>query len=155
MESNKPMETPLAGNWWKEDATSREVVEVTIYRQLVGSFMYLVNTQPNMCYEVNQLNQAMVRPTKLYYKVAKNVLRYLRGTYQYGLWYKRIEAVKFQSFTDANWEGSPFNKKKTSGGIFNIGSMTVSWYNRKHRSIAFSSSQAEYMVVIQETCEAI
>ena len=44
MESNKPRETPLAGNWRKEDATSGEVVEVTIYKQLVGSLMYLVNT---------------------------------------------------------------------------------------------------------------
>jgi hypothetical protein len=44
MESSKPMETPLAGNWRKEDATSGEVVEATIYRQLVGSLMYLVNT---------------------------------------------------------------------------------------------------------------
>ena len=44
MESNKPMETPLVGNWKKEDATSGEVVEATTYRHLVGSLMYLVNT---------------------------------------------------------------------------------------------------------------
>jgi len=44
MESCNPIETPLAGNWRKEDATSGEVVEATIYRQLVGSLMYLVNT---------------------------------------------------------------------------------------------------------------
>eukprot|EP00253_Pinus_taeda_P007719 PITA_07719 len=44
IESSKPMETPLASNWMKEDATSYEVVEATIYRQLVGSLMYLVNT---------------------------------------------------------------------------------------------------------------
>eukprot|EP00253_Pinus_taeda_P002729 PITA_02729 len=88
MESSKPIETPLDGNWRKEDATSGEVVEATIYRQLVGSLMYLVNTLPNMCYAVNQLSQAMVRPTKLYWKVAKHVLRYLRGTTQFGLWYR-------------------------------------------------------------------
>eukprot|EP00253_Pinus_taeda_P029838 PITA_29838 len=44
MERNKPMETPIASNWRKEDATSSEVVEATIYRELVGSLMYLVNT---------------------------------------------------------------------------------------------------------------
>ena len=43
MESSKPMETPLAGNWRKEDATLGEVVEATVYRKLVGSLMYLVN----------------------------------------------------------------------------------------------------------------
>jgi hypothetical protein len=44
MESCKPMETPLATNWRKEDATSGEEVDATVYRQLVGSLMYLVNT---------------------------------------------------------------------------------------------------------------
>ena len=44
MEKCKPMQTPLAGNWRKEDATSGEVVEATMYRQLVCSLMYLVNT---------------------------------------------------------------------------------------------------------------
>eukprot|EP00253_Pinus_taeda_P025676 PITA_25676 len=84
--ASKPMDTPLTGNWSKEDAISGEVVEATIYRQLVGSQMYLVSTQPDMCYAVDQLNQAMVRPTKLYWNASKHVLRYLRGTSQYGLW---------------------------------------------------------------------
>ena len=44
MKSSKPMETPLASNWRKEDATSGEVVEAIVYRQHVGSLMYLVNT---------------------------------------------------------------------------------------------------------------
>ena len=69
MESSKPMETPLTGNLRKEDATSWEVVEVIVYKKLVGSLMYLVNTWIDMCYAVNQLSQAMVRLTKLYWKV--------------------------------------------------------------------------------------
>ena len=44
MEKCKPMQSPLAGNWRKEDTTSGEVVATTVYRPLVGSLMYLVNT---------------------------------------------------------------------------------------------------------------
>ena len=83
---NKPMNTPLPGNWRKEDATSREVVDATVYRQLVGSLIYLVNTIPDICYAVNQLSQAMVKSTKLFWKARKHVLRYLRGTSENGLW---------------------------------------------------------------------
>ena len=155
MESIKPMETPLAGNWRKEDATLSEVVEAIVYRQLVGSLMYLVNTELDMCYVVNQLSQVMVRPTKLYRKVENHVLRYLRGTSQYGLWYRRTEGVKLQGFADADWAGSPSDKKSASRGIFSIGSMTVSWYNRKQRLVAPSLAEAEYMDVSQATCEAI
>ena len=45
-----------------------EVVEASNYRNLVGSLMYLMNTQLNMFYVVNKLSQVMVRPTKLYWK---------------------------------------------------------------------------------------
>ena len=44
MEKCKPMQTSLAGNWRKDDVTSGEVVEATVYRQLVGSLMYLMTT---------------------------------------------------------------------------------------------------------------
>ena len=96
------MQTPLAGNWRKEDATSGEVEATTVYCQLVGSLMYLVNTQPDFCFAVNQLSQAMVQPTKLFWKATKHVLRYLRGTTHYGLWYRRTEGVKVQGFMDAD-----------------------------------------------------
>eukprot|EP00253_Pinus_taeda_P029167 PITA_29167 len=114
MEKCKLMQIPLAGNWRKEDATSGEVVAATIYRQLVGSLMYLVNTRPNLCFAVNQLSQAMVQPTNLFWKAMKHVLRYLRGTSQFKLWYKGTEGVKLQGFTDADWAGSPSVRKSTS-----------------------------------------
>ena len=117
--------------------------------------MYLVNTRPYLCFAVNQLSQAMVYPTKLFWKAVKHVLRYLRGTCQYGLWYKRTEGVKLEGFTDVDWEGSPSDRKSTSGGIFNLGSTALSWYSRKQRSVALRSIEAEYMVASQETCEAI
>ena len=84
-----------------------------------------------MLYAVKKLSQKMVRPTKLYWKAKKHVLRYLRGTSQYGLWYRWIEGVKLQGFTNVDWAKSLSDRKSTSGGIFNIGSLTVSWYNKK------------------------
>eukprot|EP00253_Pinus_taeda_P022550 PITA_22550 len=98
------------------------------------------------------LSQAMVQPTKMFWKVAKHVLRYLRGTSQYGLWYKRTEGVTLQGFTDADWVGSPSDQKSTSGGIFNLGSAVVSWYNRKQRLAALSLAEAEYMAASQAAC---
>eukprot|EP00253_Pinus_taeda_P009760 PITA_09760 len=109
----------------------------------------------DICYVVNHLIQVMVRPSKIYWKVAKNVLRYLRGTSQYGLWYIRKGGVKLQGFANADYAGSPSDKKSTSGGIFSIGLMTVSWYNMKHKSVALSSVEEEYMVTSQVACEVV
>ena len=74
---------------------------------------------------------------------------------QYGLWYKRKEGEKLQGFKDEDWARSPFDRKSTLGGIFNIGLAAVPWYNRKQRSVALSSIEAEYMAASQGTCEAI
>eukprot|EP00253_Pinus_taeda_P014953 PITA_14953 len=107
----------------------------------------------DLCYLVNQPSQAMVQPTKMFWKATKHVLRYLRGTSQYGLWYRWIEGVKLQGFSD--WAGCPSDRKSTLGGIFNLGLERVSWYSRKQRSIALSSVEAEYMVASQAAYEAI
>eukprot|EP00253_Pinus_taeda_P002624 PITA_02624 len=101
MHGCKPIDTPLPRGWRKEDATSA------------------------------MLSRAMVKPTKLFWKVGKHVLRYLKGTSGYGLWYRQEDEVKLCGFTDADWAGSPTNRKSTSGGIFSIGSTIVSWYSRK------------------------
>ena len=97
----------------------------------------------------------MVKPTKLFWKAGKHVLRYLSGTLGYGLWYRQEDGAKLSSFTDADWAGSPTNHKSTSGGIFIIGSIAVSWYIRKQRSMALSSAEAEYMAASLAACEAI
>ena len=89
-------------------------MSATIYRKLVGSLMYLVNTRPYICYVVNQLSQAMVKPTKLFWKVGKHVLRYIRGTTEYEFWYIRTEGVKLQGITDVDWTGSLSDRKSTS-----------------------------------------
>jgi hypothetical protein len=95
-----------------KDDTSGEVVDAIIYQQLVGSLMYLVNMRPNICYAVNQLSQAMVRPTNLFWKAGKHVLGYLRGTSEYVLWYKHTNELKLHGFMDVDWAGIPIDRKK-------------------------------------------
>ena len=56
---------------------------------------------------------------------------------------------------DTEWAGSPSDIKRTLGGIFSIGSTTISWYNRKQRSVALSSAESEYMAASKAACEAI
>lgn len=83
------------------------------------------------------------------------MLRYLKGNNQFGLWYRQKKGVKLQGFTNADWERILSNRKRTSEGTLSIGSTIVSWYNKKQRSVAFSSTEEEYMATSQAPCEAI
>jgi hypothetical protein len=97
----------------------------------------------------------MVKPTKLFWKAGKHVLRYMKGKSKYGLWYRQMDEVKLHGFMDADWVGSPTDTKSTLGGIFIIRPTIVSWYSRKQRSVALSSAEVEYMAASQAACEAI
>jgi hypothetical protein len=82
--------------------------------QLIGSLKYLVNTITNICYAVNVLCQIMIQLRQTHWIATKNVLRYLRGTFGYGLRYGSIVDLSMQGYTDADWEGSIVNWKRTS-----------------------------------------
>ena len=68
------------------DDTS-EAIDSTLYRQIIGSLMYLTNTRPDICFAVNTLSQYMVNPKHIHLIGAKHVMRYLKGTLDYGLRY--------------------------------------------------------------------
>jgi hypothetical protein len=155
MQDCRPMSTPMVTNWKKIDASRSEAVDPTLYRQLIGSLMYLVNTRPDICFAVNTLSQFMVESRRVHWVAAKHVLRYLRGTVEYGLSYIQGDGVKLMGFTDADWAGNTVDRKSTSGCCFSLGSGVVSWFNRKQKSVALSSAEAEYMAASLAACEAI
>jgi hypothetical protein len=83
----KAMATPMVSNMnLLQDATS-ETVDVTLYRQTVGSLMYLMNMRPDICFSVNTLSQYMEHPRKVHLVATKHVIRDLKGTLDYGLGY--------------------------------------------------------------------
>jgi hypothetical protein len=57
MEDCRPMSTPMVTNWKKLSASDSQLVDAIVYRQLIGSLMYLVNTRSDICFAVNTLSQ--------------------------------------------------------------------------------------------------
>jgi hypothetical protein len=67
--------------------TSSELVDATLYRQIIGSLMYLTNTRPYIFFVVNTLSQYLVETKHVHLVSTKHVMRYLKGTLDYGLGY--------------------------------------------------------------------
>jgi hypothetical protein len=86
---------------------------------------------------------------------AKHVLRYLCGTVDYGLEYQRGDGFHLVGYTDSYWARCVSDMKSTSGCCFRLGSVVVSWFSRKKKSVALSSVEAEYMETNQASCEAL
>ena len=141
MEECRPMSTPMITNWKKLSASDSQLVDATIYRQLIGLLMYLVNTRPDICFVVNTLSQYMVEPRSVHMVGANHVLRYVVGTVDYGLDYVRGDGVSLIGYTNSDWARCAANRKSTSGCCFSLGSGLVSWFNRKHKSVALSLTE--------------
>ena len=81
----KSMSTPMMTNLKLFGETSSGMIDATIYRQIIGSLMYLTNNRLDICFAMNTLSQYMVDPRQVHLVEAKHVLRYLKGTIDYGL----------------------------------------------------------------------
>jgi hypothetical protein len=149
------MLTPMVTNWKKLSVSDSQLVDATVYRQLIGSLMYLVNTRPDICFAVNTLSQHMVEPRSVHCIGAKHMLRYIAGTIDFGLDYVRGDGVSLVGYIDPEWVACATGRKSTSGCYFGLGSGLVSRFSRKQKSVALSSAKAEYMAANQGSCEAI
>jgi hypothetical protein len=114
----KSMTTPMMTNLQLLSDSYSYLVDPTMYRQLIGSLMYLVNTRSDICFAMNTLSQYMVEPRHVHWIAEKHVLRYLHGTFGYGFRYVSDGEVKLQGCTDSDWVGSAMDKKSTSRWYF-------------------------------------
>jgi hypothetical protein len=151
----KSMSTPMEINMKLLDDTSSEIVDVTLYRQMIGSLMYLTNTRPNIFFVVNTLSQYLVYPRCVQLVFVKHVMRYLKGTLDHGLCYSGDHDFRLYGYTDSDWAESASDRKSTSGCFFSLGLGTTSWKIRKKSSIALSTIEAEYIAACSASCEAI
>ena len=135
----KAMATPMYSNLKLLADDSSKLLDVTQYRHIIGSLMYLTNTRPDICFVVNTLSQYLVQPRWVHLVATKHVMRYLKGTIDFGLYYR------LYGYTDADWAGSVSNRKSTLGRCFCLGSTMISWFSRKQSSVSRSTAEAKYI----------
>ncbi|XP_075486223.1 secreted RxLR effector protein 161-like [Primulina tabacum] len=117
----------------------------SVYRSIFGSLLYLSSTRPDIMFSASLLSRFMQTPSKIHFGVAKRVLRYIKGTTDFGLWFSKLESGNLQGFSDSDWAGSIDDSKSTSGYCFSFGSGVFSWNSKKQEMVAQSSAEAEYI----------
>ena len=84
----KAMTAPMASNLKLLSDVSSEAVDATMYRQMIGSLMYLTNTRPDIFFAVNTLSQFLTDLRHVHLIATKHILRYLKGTVDYRIKYE-------------------------------------------------------------------
>ncbi|XP_031250763.1 uncharacterized protein LOC116108660 [Pistacia vera] len=152
MDSN-PCSTPMAigSKLTFEDSALFE--KPALYRSTIGALQYLTLSRPEIAYSINKLSQFLKAPTQLHWQACKRLLRYLKGTINFGIQFSKISRFHLECFTDADWAGDIQDRRSTSGCCVFLGSNLLQWSSRKQRVVSLSSTEAEYRALAQGATE--
>jgi len=126
------------------------------YASVVGSIMYAqVCTRPDIAFAVGMLGRYQNNPGMDQWRAEKKVLRYLKGTKDYMLMYKRIENLEVVGYSDSDFAGFIDSRKSTSGYIFMLAGGPVSWRSNKQTLVATSTMEAEFVSCIEATSHGV
>ncbi|CAJ2655469.1 unnamed protein product [Trifolium pratense] len=87
----------------------------TSYKQMVGCLMYLLATRPDLAFSVCLVARFMERPTEIHVAAVKRILRYVKGTVSYGLWFEKGKDDELVGWSDSDYAGDLDDRKSTSG----------------------------------------
>ena len=156
MELSKPANTPVAaGTKLVKAAEESESIDTIRYQSAVGSLLYLSGwTRPDIAFAVSNVARFCSHPTREHWTALKRILRYLKGTLNYGLMFSRNADGTLLGFSDSDWAGDTNDRKSTSGYLFRVNGAAVSWRSRKQTCVALFLAEAEYVALASATQEA-
>ncbi|CAL2246291.1 unnamed protein product [Prunus armeniaca] len=144
----------VKGQETKLKKNSRDAISQLEYSQVIGSRMYLMNsTRPDLAYSVSRLSRYTSNPGHDHWEALIKVLRYLKYTQDYGLHYTRYPSV-LEGYSDTNWISDSTETKSTSGYVFTLGGVAVSWKSSKQTCIARSTMESEFVALDKAAEEA-
>ena len=155
MESCNSVRNPIVPGHKLTRPGAGENVDPTTFKQLVGSLRYLIVTRPDLIYSVNLVSRYMEQPNEQHMLAAKRILRYVRGTTELGIQYKRQGEKKLVAFVDSDYAGDSDDRKSTSGYVFMLGGGVVSWASKKQPIVTLSTTEAEFVSAAFGACQAV
>lgn len=122
------------------------------YREAVGSLLYLsIYTRPDLSYVVSRICSHFAEPTEKHWTTVRHVFRYLKGTSNQELTFKRDDknSLGLRVFTDADWALDSSDRRSTTGFCVSLSkeSGLISWKTRKQQTVALSTCEAEYVAL--------
>lgn len=160
MHNCKPSKTPFSpGTKLQAFDGEASAEDRTTYQQIVGSLMYAAtSTRPDIAFHVSTLSRFNNNPGPEHFHAAKNVMKYLKGTEDYGLTFKAgttEDGLNFHGYTDSDWAGDLDNRRSTSGFVFLAAGAAISWRSRRQNTVATSTTEAEYVAAAMASKEAL
>ena len=120
-------------------------VNMTVYRGMIGSLLYLTASRPDIMYSTCLCVRYQAETKESHLIAVKHILRYLKGTPNMGLCYPKGSGFDLIGYSDSDFAGCKIDRKSTTGGCQLLGGKLVSWTSKKQNSVSTSTAEAEYV----------
>lgn len=152
MEHSNPVTTPLHSSTCLSSASDDDVKDNSSfpYREVFGCLNHAaISTRPDISHAVSQLAQFSSRYGSAHVTAAKHLLRYIKGTLDIGLVFRdhSTPSRELSGYADADYANDADTRRLTTGYTITVGGSTVCWQSRRQRSVALSTTEAEYMAM--------
>ena len=146
LEFASSVRTPMSPNVKLTIDLLGKSVDPSLYRSMIGSLLYLTTSKPDISYSVGVCTRYQANPKESHMTALKRIIKYVKTTAEFGVWYSKDTSDVLTGYFDANWAGNANDRKSTSGGCFYVGNNLVSWMSKKQNSISLSTAEAKYIV---------
>ncbi|GJU00703.1 zinc finger, CCHC-type containing protein [Tanacetum coccineum] len=110
---------------------------------------------PDLSYSVGLLSRFMQDPKDHHLKAVKQVIRYIKGTKEHGIIYKKEGGCKITGYSDSSYGINTDQGKGTTGIVFYFGESPITWCTQKQPTVALSSCESEFMAATGAACQAL
>ena len=156
MAEAKPVSTPVDTSVKLASKSESPEFAASTYQSAVGCLLYLSNwTRPDLTFAVSKVARYSADPRQEHWTAVKRILRYLKGTINYGITYSKDSRDDLVGYCDADWAGDVCDRKSTSGYVFCVSGSPVSWRSKKQSCVALSTAEAEYVALSAAAQEAV
>lgn len=131
-----------------EKHVEEDKVDVTLFKQIVGSLWYVSNNRPGIGFSVELVNRYMDEPKVSHMNAARTILRYLKGSLNCGILFLQYiddKEIMINYYSHPDWCGDKKDRRDTTGYFFQVFGASNSWCSRKQHVVALSSSEVEYI----------
>lgn len=126
------------------------------YQQAVGCLLFIARaTRPDIAFAVGNVSRYNNCYSESHWKAVKRIMRFLRATINVKLCYANKSLTNLSGYADADWASDIDSRKSCTGYVFKMSHGAISWSSNKQRTVALSSTEAEYIALTATIQEGI
>ena len=114
MHKCKSISTPMKTSSYLDNDEIGRLIDVKLYRSMIGSLLYLTIIRPNIMFRVCLCARFQLNPKKSHLKAVKRIFRYLKSFSNIELFFLKASKLSLVAYTNTDYDGCKINRKSTS-----------------------------------------